>query len=251
MRFPSASAFVLALLLAGCWSARRGPAPPDLSGQNSEIAETAQRLELVGETMSSELQALQKLQTGFFDAPEGAWKAPFPLDQFKHAAMSCLNEPFTDVLPDPALQKVAQRLRISCAVPAAGVLDAALERLPGRRSFAEEKLQQIDDVRLVRSELQGRLRQLPAITRRTRNYLAARRAEARQVEDDAQRRRSEYDRKAYQETMGRLAQHRARLDELEAAIDEVERSIPRWSGEVGGLIDALYKRLSRLGREPR
>lgn len=201
--------------------------------------------------MSSRLEALRALEAAFFEVPAGAWAAPFPLDQFKHAAMSCLNEPFTDAVPDPALQEVAQRLRISCAVPAAAVLDEALQDVPGRRAFAEDKLQQIDDVRLARSELQGRLRQLPAIARRTRNYLATRRAQARQVETEAQRRRSEYDRKSYQETMRRIAQHRARLDELEAAIGAVEQAIPQWSAQVGEVIDALYKRLSRLGRAPR
>jgi len=237
-----------AAVLTGCWGVREGPQPPDLNGQNSEVEQTIARLQRIEETMAEELQALREAQRSFFDEQRGAWAPPFPLDAFKHTAMSCLNAPVADDQAAPEVNETATKLGITCAVPAAQVLDAQLDEAHTVRAFGVTKIRQIDEVRTARAKIQGRLRQLPSIARRTRNYLASRRAELRQTEAETERRRADYLRKDYEETMRRLRGYRDRLDALDDAIGEVEQSIPRWSREVGDAVDALYKDLSRLGR---
>jgi hypothetical protein len=128
------------------------------------------------------------------------------------------------------------------------VLEERLDRDSSVRPFGVEKLQEIDGLRILRARLQGRLRQLPAIVRRTRNYLASRRAEARQLRQDIERREPEYAKATFDEALNRVTEYRASLDRLETAIDDVERSIPNWSEALGAVVDALYKDLSRLGR---
>lgn len=243
-----AAALVWAAVLTGCWGVREGPKPPDLTEQHAEVDQTIERLARVERTMAAELDELRGVQQRFFDEQRGVWAPPFPLDAFKHTAMSCLNLPMNADEPAPQISEVARRLGINCAVPAAIVLDDQLDEARGQRSFGVTKIRQIDEVRTARATIQTRLRQLPAIVRRTRNYLAARRAEIRQLATEIERNRTEYVRKDYDETLRRIDEYRARLDALDAAIREVEQSIPRWSREVGDVVDALYKDLSRLGR---
>jgi hypothetical protein len=241
-------AVVVAVLCSSCFQARRGPQPPDLSSERSEVAQTIEKLERIESTMASELDQLEALDREFFDEERSAWARPFPLDAFKHASMSCLNAPYVQNDAEPRVQEAADRLQVSCAVPAALSLEQRLNEVTTRRAFGVRKLRQIDQMRSVRTRLQDRLRQLPSITRRTRNYLASRRAEARKMVEAIERRRPEYLRKDFQEALRRVEQYRERLDALESSIATVERSIPRWSRTLGTVVDRLYKNLSRLGR---
>jgi hypothetical protein len=245
-RLLIALAVSVAVFSAAC-AQRQGPKPPELSSEKSEVTQTVQRLERIEATMAADLEELTTLEQKFFDEESAAWAPPFPLDVFKHASMSCLNAPYVETAPEPRVKEAADRLGISCAVPAARVFESRLDEAPSRREFGVRKLRQIDEMRSVRARLQARLRQIPAITQRTRNYLASRRAEARKLADELERRRPEYLKKDFEESMRRIEAYRARLDELETSIATVERSQARWSRDLGTVVDGLYKDLSRLG----
>ncbi len=233
---------------AGCWQASQGRPAPDLTAQYEEVELTIDRLVRLGATVDDELADLRGRTGRFFDAPKQTWLAPFPLDAFKHAAMSCLNAPYNEAAPEPTVQEVADRLGITCAVPAAVDLERQLADVPSVRSSALARLIELDEVRSVRAKLQSRLRQLPSILRRTRAYVGTRRAESRQMVKEIQSKQGEYGRKSYDEAMKRIEEYDARLSVLEAQIGSLEDATGRWSRQLAEIVDALYKGLSRLGR---
>lgn len=239
---------VLLAVSTGCWQSRQGPAPPDLTEQVREIDATALRLVRIGETVDDELADLAARTETFFGTSASVWRKPFPLDAFKHTAMSCLNAPYNEAEPEPIVREAAERLGISCAVPAALDLENQLVRAPSQKAPALEKLREIDQVRNVRAQLQTRLRQLPSILRRTRAFVSSRRAEARQMVKNIQSRQSEYGRKSYAEAMAQIERYEEQLAALEREIDELESASGRWSKDLGSIVDRLYKDLSRLGR---
>lgn len=240
-------AFLL-MWLPGCWERREGPQIVDLAGQNSEVEQTVHRLELVETTVDEELDALDGLVSTFFDTPADAWAPPFPFDAFRHAAMSCLNEPSGQSDAEPLVREAADRLKVSCAPPAILSLDTELVTNRDRRAFAREKIGEVDQIRTLRHAVQARLRQLPDLIQRTQNYLAIRRSEARQMEADVDRRRAEYTRGDYQAALERIDQHRERLDSLERVVTGLEAKVPAWRATLEGITERAYKRLSRLGR---
>lgn len=237
-----------ALVCCGCWQARQGPGAPDLTAQNDEVDLTIERLTRLSETVDGELVELRTRTDAFFDAPQDAWRKPFPLDAFKHTAMSCLNAPYNEAAPEPVVQEAADRLGITCAVAAALDLERRMAEAPSSRAVAMGRLLQIDEVRSLRAKLQSRLRQLPSILRRTRSYLGTRRAEARQMVKDVQSRQGEYSRKSYTEAMVTIERYEARLASLERQVAIVEDSAGRWSKRLAEIVDDLYNDLSRLGR---
>lgn len=238
----------VAIFIAGCWQSRDGLKAPTLATQNAEVDQTIERLDRIETAMGSEIEQLERDRIAFFADEPTAWRDPFPLDTFKHAAMSCLNEPYTEGQAEPRATEAASRLGVTCAVPAVVVLDRQLDQATPSRQFGTTKLRELDALRLLRTRLQSRLRQLPAIVRRTRNYLAARRAEARQIRVEIERRQPEYSRKSFDEALENVDAYRRHLDKLETSVDAVEESIPTWSKALGTVVDALYKDLSRLGR---
>lgn len=239
--------FAAVVACCSCWQ-RPGLDVPDLASEHEEVAVTIARVARLGVTVDDELASLEQQTTAFFATPAGTWARPFPIDAFKHTAMSCLNSPYTQTEPDPVSREVADRFGIVCAVAAAVELDGRLANLPAHRTIASQKLTEIDAIRDVRVRLQARLRQLPSIVRRTRSYLTTRRAEARQMAKDAQARRSEYGRKSFGEAIADIESYEARLDELDAELQRLEASTQRWSEQLGAIVDLLYKELSRLGR---
>ena len=238
-----------ALLCSACWGAQQQLAPPELGEQRAEVAQTIERLERISATVDDEIIDLRDRSETFFSADASTWLKPFPLDSFKHTAMSCLNAPYNQEDPEPTVSDVAERFGVSCAVPAALDLEERTAAAPGQRPVVTEQLRNVDQLRNVRVKIQSRLRQLPSIVRRTRSYLSSRRAEARQMSKDIEARRADYGRKGFEEAMDRIEDYEDRLVELDRAIDVVEGSEGRWSKELGNVVDALYKNLSRLGRQ--
>lgn len=248
MRGPLTFVFLAALVCSGCWQTRQSLEPPNLAAQNEEVDLTVERLQRIGATVDDELGQLRQLSADFFGAASGTWDHPFPLDSFKHTAMSCLNAPYNQEPPEPSVSEAADRLGVTCAVPAALDLEHHLDETPAQRSIALAKLAQVDQLRSVRSKLQSRLRQLPSILRRARAYLSTRRAEARQMIKDAQARQTDYSRKSFDEAMHRIEAYEGRLTALDHQLTELEDASGRWSKQLGEIVDALYKDLSRLGR---
>jgi len=238
-----------ALLTSACWGAAQSLSPPDLTDQTSEIDQTIARVDQIRETIKDDLDRFDALRRQFFEAPSNFYASPFPLDLFKHASMSCLNDPPSDQgSPAPPIAAAADQLGIDCAVAPLPPLVEALQAVPARRDTAVAKLQTIDRIRQIKFRLARRLRQLSSVVRRTRNYLATRRAEARQQTREIERRRPEYRRKEYEEARRRLAAYTARLDALDHAIAGLESAGPAWSRSLGTSIEAIYQDLSRLGR---
>lgn len=237
-----------AFAATGCWQLRDGLQPIELASHTEEVDETMARLDRVEEAMESELLQLETERAAFFDAPDQRWGDPFPLDLFKHTAMACLNEPFSNPAPDPDLERVAKSVGISCVVSPTPLLLGSLRDTPQLRDDALTKLQMIDGLRTLRARLQSRLRQLPTIIQRARAYLDVRRREAREMEQELRRRRPEYARRDFDESLERIGEYRRRLDQLDAAIAGVENSVGDWSKTLGTTIEAIYQDLSRLGR---
>ncbi len=235
------------LLLASCWQRRETLNPPDLSGQNSEVEQTIVRLQEFDESLQGEVESLRAAMDAFFDEPRSSWSPPFPLDAFRHASMSCLNTPPSAPEPEPTLALAAERYRIVCAPPALVALEQRIGEQSGYADFAKRKLGEVDRIRSARTTVQNRLRQIPEIIRRARNYLAVRRSEARQLEADTERRRTEYRKSDYDEAIDRIRRHRRALDRLDESIGELEQAAPRRSRELGDAVDRLYKEMSRLG----
>ena len=241
-------AMLLVIVVSGCWQGRRGLTPPDLTEQVTEVDGTISRLSRLVDTVDEELARLRSQADAFFDTPQTTWTSPFPLDAFKHVAMSCLNAPYSDVPADPAVDAVARKIGITCAVPAAIDLDQRLAPGTDARRDALAKLVEIDALRSARAQLQSRLRQLPGILRRARAYVESRRAEALALSKNVKSRRTEYARRDYAEALEVIARYEKKLAELEDEIARLEDSSQSWNAELGVIVERIYKDLSRLGR---
>ena len=238
------------LLLSGCWQTGR-KTPPALTEQAVEVAETTSRLVRIEVAMDEDLGALRDLIGRFFSIPEHTWVAPFPIDAFKHTAMSCLNAPYDEATPDPAVQEVATQMGIACAVQPLVVLQAKLGADQmiegGMAGVALDSLRLVDGLRSGRASLQTRLRQLPGILRRTRAFSATRRLELRRHAQDLTARRGEYTRDGVRQALDELEHVEAQLDALDAQLLVLEEKEATWAREVGTLVEQLYKGISYLG----
>ena len=241
-------AAILIVVASGCWQGRRGLTPPDLAEQVAEVDGTISRLSRLVDTVDDELDRLRSQADTFFATPQATWRAPFPLDAFKHVAMSCLNAPYSDVPAEPEVERVARKIGTTCAVPAAVDLEGRLSPGTDERRDALAKLLEIDALRSARAQLQSRLRQLPGILRRARSYVEARRSEALALAKNVKTRRTEYARRDYAAALEIIEDYEKKLAELERQLERLESSSQSWNKELGVVVERIYKDLSRLGR---
>jgi hypothetical protein len=246
--YIAALAFV-SVVLPGCVTTSKGPAPPDFSERQSRIVKNLDDLERARTTIERDIAGLRSASGAFFESDPSLYDDPFPLDLFRHTAMACLNtpvEPRIDVLP--RYREAAEEAGITCAVaPTAPLLDVLSEAVPGERRQALERLQLIDEWRRIRGRMQDRLRQLPRFLEQTREWIASRRAAARQTEIELERRRAEYSPDRLEAARDAINNHRDQLSSLEQRMSQIESAIPPWSRAVAAEIDYVYSRLSLLG----
>lgn len=233
------------VVLTGCWQPRQREAL-DLGEQTREVDATIASLQRLDAGVDTELAELSRVVDAIFAAPADTWAAPFPLDAYKHTAMSCLNAPFDESAPEPQVREAADRLGLRCAVAAALALEQELQAVDDRAG-ALTRLRQVDDVRRRRYELQTRLRQLPALLRRTRAFLASRRAEARQMTAELRAREGEYARKSFSDSLRAIEDYEARLNALEEELTVLDTVTGAWSTTLAEVVERLYIDLSRLG----
>lgn len=243
VRLPLAA---LALVLStGCWQTAR-KSPPTLTEQALEVEETVERLARIEAAMDEELAGLRDLVGRFFSLPNDTWRAPFPVDLFKHTAMSCLNAPYDESPPDPSVQEVAEQFRITCAVAPLVVLREALGHEGVPRGEVLDNLRLVDELRSGRASLQSRMRQLPGILRRTHAFIEVRRSEARRTRQDLEARKAEYSRDALRASRAELDQYEVMLDSLLMQLVVLEEKGSTWSRELVVLVEQLYKGISYL-----
>jgi hypothetical protein len=241
---------ILALMwaLSGCVGTR-GPSLPDVSVEQSQIAERSQRLERIRQVMSEDLAEFEALRVQVSAHAPGFFARPFPLDLFKHVAIECLNEPWdpnqletTDSGPSDTGD-----LGLLCRPEFGDRLFVDLEeRVPQRRQKALVMLENIDKLRQLRGKLRQRISRIPEISRASQSLLATRRADLRQTRTSYARRRTEYSDERWQKLERRLAAFEEDLGELEDQIERLQQVFPGWSPALDQSVSMLYMELAQL-----
>lgn len=239
-----ARALALLILLAppACWGGQQSLPPPEVAAQVNTIEREAERVGAIREVMRRDLGRVTALRQAFFEVPPDAYAPPFPLDTFRHAAMSCLQQPHdgsravdevegADVLmPEEASlpeEVAAKKFGVTCTPRALISLDEALEQ-PTHRALAREQLGRVDELRELSARIEARALKVNLITRRARTELADWRARRRQLVDETRRRELDYDREGWAETQRRLRAYEDSLARLATAIEDLEDDRPNW-----------------------
>lgn len=201
--------------------------------------------------MQRDLDEFETLRAEFFETPPRFYRAPFPLDLFKHVAMACLNEPWNPAeLEDDdssGTVRLKNDIELTCRPTFADQLDEQLrDRAPSRREKTLQKLSRIDKLRRLRGQLRERIGRIPRITRSQRDYTADARAELRQLQSTLKRRRTEYSTERWNQAQKRLQQQKNALDALERAVKRLDTAWPAWPERVDQNVLELYMRLSKL-----
>jgi hypothetical protein len=242
------------LLLAGaalvgtaCFGTQ-GPPLPDLSAEQTQVERRAERLRLIEELMMADLEQFESLRRQFIEADPELYNPPFPLDLFKHVAVDCLNEPW-----DPNRLEASDHPAgstdspLGCSPEFHQRLVVALdEQVPERSEDALELLHVLDGLRQLRGKLRHRFARVAPIVEASRNLLAARRADLRQLRASYERRRTEYTSEHWRQLQQALDEHEQILQSLQARIERLDEAWPTWPPRLDESIRTLYLELSKL-----
>ena len=222
----------------GCWLKRKGIAPPSVAQPVTELQRLSTRLQAVHTVLERDVARMETLRLEFFSAPSPLYAPPFPVELFRHVALSCLNE-----LPHPAEESMeggapqsqedaqepgqdaaaAPELVLTCQPVNLELLLGAVS--PARKSFTMEQLRRVDEMRTLRLKVARRLEQLPRMIEEAQLRVARQRAERRQLSEKLDQRRIDYD-----DTSWALAQKN--LQRYAQEIDTVERSITQLTDQL-------------------
>jgi len=233
--------------ITGCFR-QQGLAAIDLTSQRGQVeAKTIQATRLLA-TVDRDLSDFNILYERFFEVIRPSLAPPFPLDVYRHAAMSCVTVALgTETAPGSPEAEAAERIGVSCAVPPLPALIEALNDVPERRTDAYNGLIIVDGLREKRGILERRLRTLPQDTSDMREYVASQRAEARRVEQELTRKKPEYSDVGYSESKSRLKDWRQKLDALEFAVDALDSNKDAWTETLDLRLAELYRGIALLG----
>ncbi len=246
------AAHLLALMLglvvggAACFTGS-GPALPELSTERNQITQRTERLRRIEELMERDVERFEVLREQFFEAGDELYDRPFPLDLYKHVAMECLNEPWdANELEEESTPAEAVDA-LTCRPEFVERLVVELQRqAPGRRREAISQLHTLDSLRQLRGQLRRRLSRIEPILRASKNMVAARRADLRQMRLSYQRRRTEYSAERWSQLQDGFEAHADHLDDLEQQIESLEQLWPRWPEALDRSVSMLYMDLSKL-----
>ncbi|MFP4598291.1 MAG: hypothetical protein ACOC9J_04925 [Persicimonas sp.] len=246
------AAHLLALMLglvvggAACLTGG-GPALPDLSTEHNQITQRTERLRRIEELMERDVERFEVLREQFFETGEELYARPFPLDLYKHVAMECLNEPWDANELEEELPQAEAMEALMCRPEFVDRLVVELHRqAPERRQEAVSKLHTLDEVRQLRGRLRRRLSRIEPILRASKNMVAARRADLRQMRLSYERRRTEYSAERWSQLQDGFEEYGEYLDDLERKIGSLERLWPSWPETLDRSVSMLYMDLSKL-----
>ncbi len=234
-------------VISGCFQ-QQGLSAIDLTSQRGQVeAKTIQATRLL-DTVDSDLSEFNTLYERFFEVIRPSLSPAFPLDLYRHAAMSCVTVALgTETAPGSPEAEAAERIGIGCAVPPLPALIAALNDVPEYRTNAYNGLIIIDGLREKRGILERRLRGLPQDTADMREYIASQRAEARRVDQTLARKKPEYSTDGYSKSQTTLKDWRQKLDALEFAVDALDSNKEQWTETLDLRLTELYRGISLLG----
>ena len=250
--------------LHACWATSPGIEPPDIREPVGELEQLSTRLESIYAVLERDVTRMGTLRVAFFSPPSALYAPPFPIDLFRHVALTCLNELPTEDLssaeatsaPDsteveseqpleeevegtdadanvdgveedgprePEAEVADEGLGLSCQ-PAN--LPFLLSQIPPQRlDFATTQLRRVDEVRTLRLRIERRIARLPRILAIASNRIAEQRAARRQLADQINKRKLDYNKDQWDEANKRLARYKREIERGEKALEALQKQL--------------------------
>jgi len=246
----SARRACLYLLISLIWACGRttGLPPVDLSQQTNQTSRRVEQLRVLEQNLTDNLEKIEELETRFFD-PKLSFDPPFPRDLFRHASMACVTEPpWQEVEPESEVAVVATKLGLTCHVRPLPDLESALSNVsPSNRQAAVNALQSIDNLRLVKAEIELGLREAPQVVQDVLDFIALGRADLRQLENELRRRRPEYTNADFALSSNRIEDTRRRFDELQEYAERMSATLENRNERLMRVLQTTYRGIALLG----
>ncbi len=248
-------AVVIAAATVACPARRQGPETPKLEASVDRVDRRLERLRGIREVMQRDLERVETLSGELAGTSTDLFGGEFPLDLFKHVAVSCLNassiEPDDDseatADPSPSSDAPLQcRPRFSDRL-----VDRIDERTPDRRDRAMRLLARVDEFHTLRSRLWTRLRKIGDILEETREFVASQRAALRKRRTRWERRRQELSPERWHQLSRRFSAYAARLEELEEASDQLAEAVDSWPKHLDRANREMYLAITSQWKRPK
>lgn len=238
---------------SACWATAPGIEPPSVTAPVSELEQLAVRLESIYAVLERDVTRMGTLRVEFFSPPAALYADPFPLDLFRHVALTCLNELPTEDLsrteeleepppepePDapseedaeqpgediPPEEPVAQPPVIQLTCQPAN-LDFLFAQVPATRlEFARAQMKRVDEVRTLRLRIERRIARLPRILATASTQIAEKRAARRQLAEQVNKRKLDYNKDQWDETSRRLKRYEKEIQRSERALEVLQKQL--------------------------
>lgn len=248
----SAQRACLYLLIALIWACGRttGLKPVDLSEQTNQTSRRVEQLRVLEQNLADNLNKIEDLETQYFGA-KLTLAPPFPRDLFRHASMACVTDPpwlEQAVEPESEIALVADKLGLTCRVLPLPALESALNEVsPGNRQAAINALQSIDQMRLVKADIELGLREAPTVVQDVLDFIALGRADLRQLENELRRRRPEYTDEDFDLSSNRIDDARRQFDELQEYAERMSSTLDARNERLMRVLQTTYRGIALLG----
>lgn len=245
---------------SACWATAPGIDPPSVVEPVSELEQLSVRLESIYAVLERDVTRMGTLRVEFFSPPAPLYADPFPLDLFRHVALTCLNELPTEDLsraegveeplpeePDPESEPPGEEasgedeiepsedalekdrggrpplVQLTCQ-PAN--LDFLFSKIPATRlEFAAAQMKRVDEVRTLRLRIERRIARLPRILAAASAQIAEKRAARRQLAEQVNKRKLDYNKDQWDESMRRLKRYEKEILRSERALEVLQKQL--------------------------